>query len=73
MTPTMTPTPTTNDEYAYDLLREAARMMLVRCPRSAQARLRRIAQHDADTNGVDYNEALRLRQTQLCEMLGITL
>lgn len=69
----MIQTPTTNDDYADRLLREAARMMLVRCPRSAMARLRRIAQHDADTCGVDYHEALRRRQAQLADMLGLPL
>ena len=67
----MTPTPTTNDEYAYDLLHEAVRMMHVHCPRSAEARLRRIAQHDAETCGIDYQEALVRRQEQLADMLGL--
>ena len=67
----MTPIPVNNDDYADRLLSEAVRMISVHCPRSAQARLRRIAQHDADTNGVDYNEALRRRQAQLADMLGL--
>lgn len=66
-------TPTIDDDYADRLLREAARMMHVHCPRCAQARLRRIARHDVETCGIDYNEALILRQAQLCEMLGIIL
>lgn len=70
---TQTSIPVNNDDYADSLLREAARMMHVHCPRSAQARLRRIAQHDAETCGIDYQEALIHRQVQLCEMLGITL
>lgn len=69
----MTPTPLTNDDYADSLLREAARMMHVHCPRSAEARLRRIAQHDAETCGADYQEALIHRQAQLFEMLGLSL
>lgn len=69
----MTPTPVNNDEYADSLLREAARMMLVSCPRSAMARLRRIAQHDAETYGADYHEALGRRKAQLADMLGLPL
>ena len=69
----MTQTPTTNDDYADRLLREAARMMLVRCPHSAMARLRRIAQHDAETYGADYHEALGRRKAQLADMLGLPL
>lgn len=69
----MTPTPVNDDDYADRLLSEAAHMLAVHCPRSAQARLRRIAQHDAETCGIDYNEALIHRQAQLCEMLGLTL
>ena len=69
----MIQTPANNDVYADSLLREAARMMHVHCPRSAEARLRRIAQHDADTCGVDYNEALSRRRTQLADMLGLPL
>lgn len=65
----MTQTPTTNDEYAYDLLHEAVRMMHVHCPRSAEARLRRIAQHDAETTGVDYEEALAKRKEELNNLL----
>ena len=67
----MTPTPVTNDDYADSLLREAVRMMHVHCPRSAEARLRRIAQHDAETCGIDYQEALARRQAQLADMLGL--
>ena len=69
----MTPAQITNDQYAENLLYEAARMMHVHCPRSAEARLRRIARHDADTGGVDYNEALSRRRTQLADMLGLPL
>lgn len=68
---TMIQTPTTNDEYAYDLLREAARMINARCPRCAKARLRRIARHDVDVYGADYDEALARRLTQLGDMLGL--
>ena len=46
-------------------------MMQVRCPRSAQARLRRIARHDAETYGLDYNEALRRRTGELNFMLSL--
>lgn len=67
----MIQTPTTNDEYAYDLLREAARMINARCPRCAKARLRRIAANDAFYTGIDYHEALRRRQAQLDDMLGL--
>lgn len=62
-------TPTTNDEYSRRYLYEAAHMLAVHCPRSAQARLRRIAQHDTETYGIDYHDALRQRQAQLLEML----
>lgn len=48
-------------------------MMLVHCPRSAQARLRRIAQHDAETYGADYHEALGRSKAQLADMLGLPL
>ena len=65
----MIQTPTTNDDYADRLLREAARMMLVRCPRSAMARLRRIAAHDAETYGADYEEALAKRKEELNNLL----
>ncbi len=61
------------DNYARKLLYEAARLLSIRCPRCARARLRRIARHDAETCGIDYQEALIHRQVQLCEMLGITL
>ena len=66
-----TMTPITNDEYAKDLLYEAARMMQVHCPRSAQARLRRIAANDAFHTGVDYHDALRQRQAQLNDILDV--
>lgn len=67
----MTPAQITNDQYAENLLYEAARMMQVRCPRSAQARLRRIARYDAETYGLDYNEALRRRTGELNFMLSL--
>ena len=65
----MTPTP--DDDYADRLLREAARMINARCPRCAKARLRRIARHDVDVYGADYDEALARRLTQLGDMLGL--
>lgn len=67
----MTPTPVNDDDYADSLLREAARMINARCPRCAKARLRRIARHDADVYGLDYDEALARRLTQLGDMLGL--
>lgn len=67
----MTPTPVNNDDYADNLLREAARMINARCPRCAKARLRRIARHDVDVYGADYDEALARRLTQLGDMLGL--
>lgn len=62
-------TPTIDDDYADRLLREAARMMHVHCPRCAQARLRRIARHDAETYGADYEEALAKRKEELNNLL----
>lgn len=56
------------DNYARELLFEAARLLSIRCPRCAMARLRRIAQHDAETTGVDYEEALRQRVNELNEL-----
>lgn len=63
----------TTDNYARELLFEAARLLSIHCPRCARARLRRIAQHDADTCGVDYDEALSRRRAQLADMLGLPL
>lgn len=59
------------DNYARELLFEAARLLSIRCPRCARARLRRIAQHDAETTGVDYEEALRKIENELNELLVI--
>lgn len=61
----MTPAQITNDQYAENLLFEAARLLSIHCPRCARARLRRIARHDAETTGVDYEEALRNREIDL--------
>ena len=58
----------TTDNYARELLYEAARLLSIRCPRCAMARLRRIAQHDAETTGVDYEEALKQRVNELNEL-----
>lgn len=62
---------TNTDEYARDLLYKTAWLLSIRCPRCARARLRRIAQHDAETTGVDYEEALRERENELNELLVI--
>lgn len=56
------------DNYARELLFEAARLLSIRCPRCAMARLRRIAQHDAETTGADYEEALKQRVNELNEL-----
>ena len=56
------------DEYARELLYEAARLLSIRCPRCARARLRRIARHDIETTGADYEEALRQRVNELNEL-----
>lgn len=53
------------DNYARELLFEAARLLSIRCPRCARARLRRIAQHDVETTGMSYEEALRQREKDL--------
>lgn len=53
------------DNYARELLFEAARLLSIHCPRCARARLRRIAQHDMETTGADYEEALRQREKDL--------
>ena len=53
------------DEYARNLLYKAAWLLSIRCPRCARARLRRIARHDAETTGVDYEDALRQREKDL--------
>ena len=57
------------DRYARELLYEAARLLSIRCPRCARARLRRIAQHDAETYGADYEEALAKRKEELNNLL----
>lgn len=59
------------ENYARELLFEAARLLSIRCPRCARARLRRIAQHDAETTGVDYEEALKNREQELNKLLLI--
>lgn len=56
------------DNYAREFLYEAVRLLSIRCPRCALARLRRIARHDAETTGVDYEEALRQRVNELNEL-----
>ena len=56
------------DEYARNLLYEAARLLSICCPRCARARLRRIARHDMETTGADYEEALRQRINELNEL-----
>lgn len=53
------------DRYARELLFEAARLLSIHCPRCARARLRRIARHDAETTGADYEDALRQREKDL--------
>lgn len=60
----------TTDNYARELLYEAARLLSIRCPRCAHARLRRIARHDAETAGVDYEDALRQRELELYELFS---
>lgn len=59
------------DEYARNLLYKAAWLLSIRCPLCAKARLRRIARHDVDTTGVDYEDALRKRENELNELLVI--
>lgn len=58
------------DNYARELLHEAARLLSIRCPRCARARLRRIARHDVETTGVDYEDALRRRELELYELFS---
>ena len=58
------------DRYARELLFEAARLLSIHCPRCARARLRRIARHDAETTGVDYEDALRHRELELYELFS---
>lgn len=58
------------DNYARELLYEAARLLSIRCPRCARARLRRIARHDVETAGVDYEDALRQREQELYELFS---
>lgn len=60
----------TTDNYARELLYEAARLLSIRCPRCARARLRRIARHDMETTGIDYEEALRYRELELYELFS---
>lgn len=57
------------DRYARELLFEAARLLSIRCPRCARARLRRIARHDVETTGMSYEEALIKRENELNEIL----
>ena len=66
---TQTSTPVNNDNYARKLLYEAARLLSIRCPRCARARLRRIARHDVETTGMSYEEALIKRENELNEIL----
>lgn len=61
-------TPVNNDDYARELLYEAARLLSIHCPRCARARLRRIARHDMETTGVGYEEALARRVQELEEL-----
>lgn len=56
------------DNYARELLYEAARLLSIRCPRCARARLRRIARHDMETTGVSYDKALARRVQELEEL-----
>lgn len=58
----------TTDNYARELLFEAARLLSIRCPRCARARLRRIARHDVETTGMSYEEALIKRENELNEL-----
>lgn len=58
-----------NDEYSARLFAEAEHLIAIHCPRSAQARVRRIARHDADVYGLDYGEALVRRQGEFYERL----
>ena len=57
------------DTYARELLYEAARLLSIRCPRCAMARIRRIARHDVETTGVNYDQAVRNRIRELDTLL----
>lgn len=57
------------DNYARDLLYEAARLLSIHCPKSAMARIRRIARHDVETTGADYGKALKQRINDLGKLL----
>ena len=57
------------DNYARELLFEAARLLSIRCPRCAMARIRRIARHDVETTGVNYDQAVRNRIRDLDTLL----
>ena len=59
------------DRYARELLYEAARLLSIRCPRCARARLRRIARNDVETTGMDYEEALLFRTGELDNLLSL--
>lgn len=60
---------TAADRYARELLYEAARLLSIRCPRCAMARIRRIARHDVETTGMNYDQAVRNRESELLELI----